>query len=111
MHRTVTPRGRPTQTVGSPCTSTSLGSVPASGGSGSRPLRWAQAQNTAVEELSTPDQTPIARTVIDSEAMPAPIMDSSMVDHVIDSSAENTRPRNSSDTWRSNCEKFSTEDT
>ena len=41
--------------------------------------------------------------------MPAAVMETIMVDHVSDSAVENTLPRNSSGTRRSNCETFSTE--
>ena len=56
-----------------------------------------------------PDHMPIVLGSYLVDARPAPIIDSSMVDHVNDSSVANTRPRNRSSTWRRSCEKFNTE--
>jgi hypothetical protein len=62
-----------------------------------------------VLELNNPDTTPIARGLQCCDAIPAPIIDNIIIDHDIVSMVANTRPRNSSDTCRSNWETFSTE--
>jgi hypothetical protein len=67
-------------------------------GSGSLPARCSQIQNNAVEALSAPLQAPISRGLYPWEAIPAAIIDTIIVDHVIDSRVEKTRPRNSSGT-------------
>ena len=48
-------------TTGSPCTSTSLASMPTGSGFGRRPVQLAQPQKIAVAELSTPATAPMSR--------------------------------------------------
>jgi hypothetical protein len=50
-------------------------------------------QKIAVEELSSPEAAPIIRTLKWLEAIPAAIMESIIVDQLMVSIVENTRPR------------------
>ncbi len=63
----------------------------------------------AVLELSNPDTAPIVRGLHFWDASPAPNIESIIIDHDNVSMVAKTRPRNSSETWRNNCEVFSTE--
>src|SRR5258708_17468171 len=96
-------------TRGSPWTSTSSLSTPARIGSGSRLVQFAHSQKSAVLELSTPDTTPIMRGLHVLDASPAPSIETIIMDHVMVSIVAKTRPRNSSETWRNNCNVLSTE--
>ena len=60
-------------------------------------------------ELNNPEATPIALGLQCCDAIPAPIIDSSIIDQDIVSMVANTRPRNSSGTCLSSCETLSTE--
>src|ERR1022692_2459129 len=99
----------PRYTTGSPCTSTSAGSTPSAAGCGRRPVQLAHNQKMAVLELNSPDTAPIMRGLHLWDASPAPSIESIIIDHDNVSMVANTRPRNSSETRRSNCEVFSTE--
>ncbi len=73
------------------------------------PFKFAQPQNIAVVELSTPAIAPIVRGFQYSDAIPASSIDTIITDHCMDSMVANTRPRNPSGTMRSNCYMLSTE--
>ena len=83
--------------------------TPSRAGSGNRPVQLAHSQKNAVQELSNPETTPIVRGLQVWEAIPAPAIESIIVDHCIVSMVANTRPRNSFDTCRRSCDMFSTE--
>src|SRR5689334_12760662 len=83
--------------------------MPSRTGSGRRPVKCAQPQNSAVVELSAPATAPIVRGFQYSEAIPAAIIESIITDHWHDSIVEKTRPRNSFGTMRSSCDMLSTE--
>src|SRR5580704_8716062 len=91
-------------TTGSPCTPISSASTPALAGSGRRPVQLAHSQKNAVLELSTPEMAPIVRGLHEVEAIPAPIIDSIIIDQFIVSMVANTRPRNSSGMCCSSCD-------
>src|SRR3984885_14331591 len=101
--------GMVSQTTRSPWTSISSGSTPSRAGSGRRPVQLAHSQKNAVLELNRPDTTPIDRGLQVWDATPAPAIESIIVDHCIVSMVAKTRPRNSLETCRSNCDMFSTE--
>ena len=63
------------------------------GGSGRRPVQFAQVQKIAVLELMAPAQAPIVRGLYEMVAAPVAIMESIIVDHCMDSSVAKTRPR------------------
>src|ERR1700722_12838369 len=86
----------------------SSGSTPESSGSGSRPVQFAQPQKTAVLELKTPAQAPITRGLTCVDANPATAIESIIVIQFQLSMVANTRPRNSSETWRSCWVTFNT---
>src|SRR5438034_8065383 len=83
--------------------------MPSRGGSGRRPVRFAQPQNIEVVELSAPAIAPMVRGSHRCDAIPASIIEIIMVDQIIDSMVAKTRPRYSSDTCLRSCETFSTE--
>src|SRR5882762_9884216 len=83
--------------------------MPARIGSGRRFVQFAHSQKKAVLELKTPATRPIVRGLQLRDATPAPNIESIIIDHVSVSIVAKTRPRNASETWRSNCPVLSTE--
>src|SRR5207237_4944566 len=83
--------------------------MPDARGSGSLPVTFAHAQKIAVVELRPPAIAAIRRGLRYCEAMPASIIEIIITDQTMDSMVAKTRPRYSSETWRSNCDMFKTE--